>query len=268
MAANIRYYVDDDAAAHQSHFEASASAGYHPISVSVYGSPSTARYATVWVQETWSTWKAIHGVNSAQYQTWFDQVTSPSQAFVPTLITAVGPPGGAVFASVVERLGAIAWQQRCEMTGQQFSDNNATFYNSRLILKSVSEYGTIADRRYCAIWHGNPNNDKYWWDKSLTYADYQTFFNSQTTKPYWRPSYLSVSGDQRITALFVDTDVGQWQSAHGMDKAAFTTKHNSMTSAGLTLTHLQGGGTGSNARFAALWSKWFVQVIVSGEPTG
>ena len=173
---------------------------------------------------------------------------------MPTLISAIGPVNNAVYASVVEKLTGVSFQQRCEMTPQQFSDLSSQFYNNHMIMKSFTEYGTPDDRRYCAIWHSNPNNEKWVWMESLPYSSYQDFFNSQTTKPYWRAAYLAISGDQKITALFTDTDVGKWQAAHGMDKASFISKHNSFTAAGLQLMLLQAGGTGSNTRFAALWS--------------
>jgi hypothetical protein len=271
-APNLRYYPNDNPAAHQGHLNSASADGYHLASLSLYGSRGSETYATVWLQEVWPAWKEIHGVNAADYQTWFDQNTSPSQGYVPTLISALGPLNNAVYASVVEKLPGVSFQQTCEMTPQQFLDNSANHYNNHMIMKSFTEYGTADDRRYCAIWHSNPNNEKWVWDKSLTYADYQTLFDSQTTKPYWRPAYLSVSGDQKITALFTDTDVGTWQTAHGMDLATFMSKQSSMSAAGLQLTHLQAGGYGSSARYAALWSslgrpgarQWRVNGATSG----
>jgi hypothetical protein len=89
---------------------------------------------------------------------------------------------------------------------------------------------------------------------SESYDAYQTTFNAETTKPFWRPSYLSVSEDHEISSAFVDTDVGSWVARHGMTASSLQSEYEIQKAAGRYIIHLQGGGTGPNANFAALWA--------------
>src|ERR1039457_3503947 len=94
-------------AEHQTHFNPLAGQGYRMISLSVYGDPGDARYAAVWVQRPGSAWVAVHGVNSADYQTFFN--THTAQGYVPVLVTATGASNNAIFAAVFEKGIAGAW---------------------------------------------------------------------------------------------------------------------------------------------------------------
>jgi hypothetical protein len=87
-----------------------------------------------------------------------------------------------------------------------------------------------------------------------SYSAYQTTFNAETTKPFWRPSYLSVSKDHEISSTFVDTNVGTWVARHGMTGHDLDSEYATQKAAGRYIIHLQGGGTGSKANFAALWA--------------
>jgi len=49
-------------AQHQSNFNHLSAQGFRMISLSVYGHPSDARYAAVWVQREGPAWVAVHGV--------------------------------------------------------------------------------------------------------------------------------------------------------------------------------------------------------------
>ena len=165
------------------------------ISLSSYGSPSSAQYAAVWIQRPGPSYQAIHGAGGAAYQQWFDKQNA--NGYVSTIITATGPQDSAIYSGVMEKISVSSWLQRCGMTVTDLEANMKAAYNNRQILKSFREYGTPSDRRYCAIWHHNPNFDKWTWSLSPSSSVYQTLFNSETTKPYWRPAYLSISEDQQ-----------------------------------------------------------------------
>jgi Bacterial tandem repeat domain 1 len=76
------------AAVHQANFNKLSSEGYRIISLSVYGDPGDPRYAAVWVQRQGPGWVAVHGVNSAGYQDFFNKSTAAG--FVPVLVSATG----------------------------------------------------------------------------------------------------------------------------------------------------------------------------------
>ena len=54
-------YHGVSAADHQARFNDLLSKGYRIISLSVYGDPSNASYAAVWVQRAGAAWQAFHG---------------------------------------------------------------------------------------------------------------------------------------------------------------------------------------------------------------
>ena len=80
---------------HQSNFDHLSAEGYRMISLSVYGDPGDARYAAVWVQRSGPAWVAVHGVNAAGYQSFFDNQTA--HGYVPVLVSAAGTASDAVF---------------------------------------------------------------------------------------------------------------------------------------------------------------------------
>src|SRR5262249_14147773 len=88
-------------AQHQANFNRLSGQGFRMISLSVYGEPEDARYAAVWVQRNGAAWVAVHGVNSAGYQSFFDTWTA--RGFVPVVVSATGLANNAVFAAVFEQ---------------------------------------------------------------------------------------------------------------------------------------------------------------------
>src|SRR5438874_1695705 len=97
-------------AQHQTNFDRLSGHGFRMISLSVYGEPADPRYAAVWVQRSGAAWVAVHGVNSAGYQSFFNTWTA--QGYVPVLVTATGGPNNAIFAAMFEQGIAGAWLAR------------------------------------------------------------------------------------------------------------------------------------------------------------
>ena len=150
----------------------------------------------------------------------------------------------------------------------QYNTELSNAQANRYILKSFTEYNIPSDRLYCGIWYYNSQYDKYSSVPTQSYDDYQTLFNSETTKPFWRPYYLSVSEDHFISSAFTDTDVGSWVARHGMSAAALQAEYETQKAAGLYVIHLQGGGTGANANFAALFADYDIPTPRSWRVTG
>ncbi|OCK94387.1 uncharacterized protein K441DRAFT_611493 [Cenococcum geophilum 1.58] len=246
-----QFYYGYTSADHQTKFNTLTAQGYRIISISVYGSPPT--YAAVWVQRSGPAWKAIHNANAAQYQAWFD--ANNAQGYVSILISATGTRNGAVYAGVMEQNGVSSWFQRCDMTGDNFKSYSATAGTNQQVLRSFREYGTPSDRRFCAIWHANPVYDPWTWWYTQSYSNYQQTVNSEMTKPYWRISYVTVSEDQMITSMFSNADVGVWQARHGLTAAQLQAEYETQKANGLYLINLQGGGSGSNTRYAAIFAQ-------------
>ncbi|KIK58233.1 hypothetical protein GYMLUDRAFT_202701 [Collybiopsis luxurians FD-317 M1] len=249
-----QFYYGVDSGTHQSNFNNLTSQGYRLISLSSYGSSSSALYAAVWVQRSGPSWSAIHNANATAYQAWFDEYSA--QGYVSTIVSVTGPREEAVYSGVMEQISVTSWVQWCDMTLSDFNNNDQEARGARQILRSFREYGTSSDRRYCAVWHANPTYDKSsLFNSPMTASDYQAVFDSETTKPYWRPGYLSISEDQNYAAMFTDASIGtSWVARHDMTAADLQSAYEAWIAAGLYIIQLTGGGSGADTRYAAIFA--------------
>jgi hypothetical protein len=248
-----QFYYGVTSAQHQTNFDKWSAAGYRMISLSAYGQPPNNLYAAVWVERQGPSYWAIHEASGSTYQSWFD--SHAPNGYVSTLITVTGLASNPIFAGVMEQNGVTDWYQKCGLSNSQYVTELNNAQTNRYILKSFTEYGSASDRLYCGVWYANDQWDKYTSFVDESYSDYQATFNAETTKPYWRPSYLAVSEDHQISSEFVDTDIGSWVARHGMTATDLQNEYETQKAAGRYIIHLQGGGTDSNANFAALWAE-------------
>jgi CubicO group peptidase (beta-lactamase class C family) len=251
-------------AQHQTNFNSLSAQGFRMISLSVYGDPGDARYAAVWVQRQGATWVAVHGVDSAGYQSFFNNWTA--KGYIPVLVSATGTSSDAIFAAVFEQGIAGDWLARHGMTSGPEA-HAGTLQNldkiardQKLILRSVAIYGTATDRRYAAVWHANPAFVKWHVHPSDTGASYQTIFNAETQLPGYRlvgyrPAYVALSGDQIYCSVFKDDVVGAWVARHGMTSAEYQAEFDKQNAAGFYPICVQGGGAGGDTRYAAIFAK-------------
>jgi CubicO group peptidase (beta-lactamase class C family) len=251
-------------AQHQTKFNSLSTQGFRMISLSVYGNPGDARYAAVWVQRPGPGWRAVHGVDSAGYQSFFNNATA--QGYVPVLVSATGTSSNAIFAAVFEQGIAGAWRARHGMTSGPeanagtFQNLNKTAKAQKMILRSVAIYGTASDRRYAAVWHSNQRFVKWHVHSSDTGASYQVNFNAETQLAgyqlaAYRPAYVTLSNDHIYCSLFKDDVVGAWNARHGMTAGDYQTEFNNQNAAGFYPICVQGGGSGNDTRYAAIFAK-------------
>ena len=252
------------AAQHQTRFNTLSAQGFRMISLSVYGDPGDARYAAVWVQRPGPAWVAVHGVDSAGYQSFFNNWTA--KGFVPVLVSATGTGSNAIFAAVFEQGIPGAWVARHGMTSGPdtnagtFQNLNKTARDQKMILRSFAIYGTASDRRYAAVWHANPGFVKWHVHPSDTGDSYQVVFNAETQLPGYglagyRPAYVALSGDHIYCSMFKDDVVGPWVARHGMTASEYQTEFDKQNAASFYPICVQGGGTGGNTRYAAIFAK-------------
>ena len=274
-ASDATWYVDDGFQSFKQHGDAAYPA--YLASLSPYGDPSILngqRNASVWLKSAPKNQQVVlAGYPLIEY---LDLVDADRKlGYAPTLITCSGPSGNTSCSGAVEIPGNNTYELWCEMSEQDFEDHNYAFWTQQLILNSFTEHGdlNVADgRRYCAIWLPNPNHAWSPWPHSMFYDDYVSVFNAQVTKPYWRPGAFAISTDQRISATFVDTYVGEWFSLPDMDAATLRSTDAASSSRGLEMIHLQGNIDGNDTSFAAIWTEKGLlqprQWTVNGATTG
>lgn len=257
---------------HQQQFNTLSSQGYRIISLSIYGAPEDPRYAAVWIKRAGSAWRAIHGVNADGYQSFFNTWTA--QGYVPAIISATGSAFNAIFAAVFERGIPGAWSSRHGLTSGPdsnpgtFQHENSVARSSKMILRSFAVYGTSNDRRYAGIWHANPGFVKWHIHPSDTGSSYQTIFNEETQLPGYRLAYISLGEDQVYCSIFKDDVVGQWVARHGMSAADYQVEFNKQTAAGFYPICIEGGGSGSQTRYAAIFAKHDIPFVREWTITG
>jgi CubicO group peptidase (beta-lactamase class C family) len=249
---------------HQTNFNTFSAQGYRMISLSAYGDPGDARYAAVWVKRDGPAWVAVHGVDSVGYQTFFN--TQTSQGFVPVLISATGDAGNAIFAAVFEKGVSGAWVAKHGLTSGPanhvgtFQAQDAAAAAAGQSLRSVTVYGTASDRRYAAVWHANPTYVKWHVHEADTAASYQTTFNAETQLPGYelagyRPAYVTLSSDQIYCSVFKDDVVGPWVARHGLTSDQYQAEFNQQNAKGFYPICVQGGGSGGDTRYAAVFAQ-------------
>ncbi|KAB2578106.1 UPF0214 protein YfeW [Lasiodiplodia theobromae] len=243
-------YHGVDGKTHQAHYDDLSAKGYRIISLSSYGGASDSQYAAVWVQRNGPAFTAVHNVNASAFQSWMDE---HSTGYVPTLIAVTGPSDSAVYSGVME-VGNTTWTQKCNMTQDQFAGNDQGANAMRQSLKSFKQYGTPGDYRFCAIWHANPDYDKWVAYRSNSPVEnFQDVVDTETSKPYWRPTSLSIADDGSYTSLWTDTSIGSWDLQYDLAASDLDAEIEKQKASGKYPVHLAGGGS-SEPRYAAIFA--------------
>jgi CubicO group peptidase (beta-lactamase class C family) len=264
-------------AQHQTNFNRLSAHGYRMISLSVYGDPGNARYAAVWVERQGSAWVAVHGVDAAGYQSFFNNWTA--KGYIPVLVSATGALNNAIFAAVFEQGIVGPWLARHGMTsGPEGNAGTIQYFNKtasgqKMMLRSVDIYGTGSDQRYAAVWHANPGFVKWHCHSSDSAASYQVAFNAETQLPGfqlagYRPAYVSLSEGQVYCSVFKDDVVGTWVARHGMTAADYQAEFDKQNAAGFYPICVQGGGSDGNTRYAAIFAKQDIPLSRQWTATG
>jgi CubicO group peptidase (beta-lactamase class C family) len=262
-----QFYIDVTPAQHQANFNKWFAAGYRMISLNVYGLPPNHRYAAVWVQRSGPAFVAIQEASAAVYQTWFN--TNAANGFVTTLLSTTGTAANPIFAAVMEKNGMTNWYQQCGLVWADWKTGMQTAQQNRYILKAFSEFGPGGeDQLYCSVFYYNDQFDKWTADVRGDVDPFQTVFNSEVTKPFWRPYSLSMGEDQWVESAFTDTDVGSWVCRYGMTAQQLAAENATQRAAGRYPIHVLGGGTGSSTLFAAIFAEHDVPTPRSWRATG
>lgn len=231
--------------------------GYRVVSLSTYGSVGSLKYAVVWRKADGPAFKTIQDANEEAYSRWFQKWRA--EGYVSTHISATGSRENALFAGVMEKLD-IRWEQLCDLEWPWLFQNATG--DVPMIIKGIKRYGTPKDLRYCILGHENVGNQQntIFYDTILgnDYYNYEQVVASETQKRFWRPDRLFYSDDHVITPSFVDTSVGNWKAKHDLTRNQLSFEIKKQASKGLKPIDIQGGGSGKDERFMALFAEKYV----------
>jgi CubicO group peptidase (beta-lactamase class C family) len=252
-------YHDRTSGYHQTQFDTLYPKEWRLISISVYGSSGNERYAAVWVERAGPNWSAVHGVDAAGYQAAFNAAVAVG--FIPVLLAATGPANNPVFAGTFEQSPLPVPLTRFGLVRGAVGDPNTIDHwtdqarQNGWYPTSLSIYGSGTDLRYAGIWVSNPDGT-CWTTEGLadTAASHQARFNALAPARA-RPALVAVSPDGQYASIFRDDQLDGWVARHNLDSNGYQTAFNTLTAQGLIPVSVQAGGSGSGARFAALFAR-------------
>jgi CubicO group peptidase (beta-lactamase class C family) len=263
-------YHGVSAAEHQARVDALAPQGYRPISLSASGDPSNVRYAAVWEQSGGPAWVAVHGITANEYQSRFDALVA--DGYAPSLVTATGNAGVAVFAAVFEQGVTQPWYARHGLHWDtsngpnSINAENQRAFDQGYLPRCLAVYGAPGDERFAGVWIKNdqPVPWAWWWTDP---SAYQHFFDAEVAAGV-RPAYLSVAPSHWMLSVFRDEPIGEWWARHGMTATDYQGEFDARVAAGLEPRVVQAGGTGANARYASIFVRTSTPIARQWHVTG
>ncbi|TDZ24109.1 Protein flp [Colletotrichum orbiculare MAFF 240422] len=252
---DVQTYYDLDDAAHKIKSQTLKDSGYRIISLSSYGTPPSNKYAAVWVKQEGNDFVTISGADIKSYQKWIK--TWKSKGYAPTHVSASGPAKGAIYAAVMEKAQVGKWKQQCGLKDPE--DLHQTS-NIQWLVKDYSTYGTPDNRRYCVLVHENIGNAM----ETIFYetegpADFAEIYEAELKKTFWRPAHLFVAEDGNIAPHFAGNSVGKWEAKTGLTAEELGAEIEAkQRQGGLYPIHIDGGGSGQEARFAVIFAETYL----------
>lgn len=267
-------YHGVDASTHQQRFDELLSQGLRMTWVNVSGDPADARYAAVWVTNDGLSWAGAHNLDAAGYQQRFDELTAAGLTL--SVVSVCGPAERAVFAAIFEQRAVGAWTARHGLPwggGDQpdtLTGQNKQCRDAGQMPRCLAVYGTPQDRRFAGVWWEATDGvaASLW----LGDADFhQRLFDAQLAGGN-RPSSLAVSSDGWVLSAFRGDKIGAWTARHRVTPQEYQTEFDRQVQQGHRPIVVAAGGSGSDARYAAVFAadevatprQWTVTVGAAG----
>jgi CubicO group peptidase (beta-lactamase class C family) len=236
-----------------------AKAGYRFLSLSLHGSTGAPRYTAVMIKRTTIVaqrdWPAL---SADEFQAKFNEQVK--DGYGPVIIAATGSAESPLFTAVFQPMKPIPLTRHRLKSGADDDVDTIQGMNKKahaegLIPRWLAVYGDADDPRFAAIWV--PNTDKVIWNADglvETGGDYQNRINAQTSG-WCRPALVTLNREVRYLSLFVDNEVGPWVARHGLTSDQYQNEFDAWTPKGYFPVCVQGGGSDSSTRYAALFAK-------------
>jgi len=249
--AQVQAYHDQTSAQHQAQVQALSNAGYRVVSLALYGTAGSPRYAAVWVQRNGPAFVPFQDLTAAQYQTFLN---SHAPNFVPTLVTASGSGNNTRFAGVVEQTGYGAWALHgLDTQGLRVAVDDAHDAGWRLC--SADVYGTAQSPRFVVTFKPNPQQVGWGYYQASSVQEHQDKFDGMN-QIYGRQTIAAFNDDSsQFLSCWEDTLVGGGHVHHDMTAASYNQLANQYWSQnGQYPINLCASGSGSGARFSAIFA--------------
>lgn len=235
---------------HQEQVDYLPSQGYRPISLSISGDPAAPRYAAVWVKRAGPAFTTFSRVVESNLQSFLDGWKS--QGYRPAILTAVGPKGSAVFAGVLEATSTTVTVEFGRSTAEFGGDVSSAKKNG-WIPRWVTAYGTASAPAFAGVWWANPTPRKAWDvngpDSSAILGQELNAYASTGDRPE-----LVVPGPAGFTSLWRDDLINGWSVYWNQTSDQLTSLKANQASSNHYPIRIQAFGTGTAARYAAVFA--------------
>ncbi len=236
----------------QNYFNYFYSRGYRMTSLSVYGGVASPLYACVWVQQEGSPFSAISGTNLSGYLSWLQY--NAQFGYVPSLLSITGDANDQVVTGAIEAGNASEYYIYAGIAANAFLSYDAQFRARGLALRTATIYGTKAAPLYAGVWIDDGEVAPGLTRVADSAATLTAAIAGEKARGY-RPVSVTLTDDQTYLSAYRSDYAGAWAEAHNLTPAAYKSLEKSYASAGYTPISLHGGGTGANARYAAVFVK-------------
>jgi CubicO group peptidase (beta-lactamase class C family) len=262
-----RYFTARSEADHRNDLNTLPASGWRLISLSVYGIPPNHLYATVWVRRPGPRQQTTTALEGPAFNNWWFYWTG--QGYVPIITSATGrvpvQPDGTedlteiVYVAILEKINVFTWTAIWDQTQVDFDTLSANAFATKQKMVSFGQYGRLENPRFCAVMHHNPNSDPWVYFKAQWSPLAEETLRAQTTKPSWRPIYLSSFGVTlvvgrafELSSLYTDTHVGSWTVKLFQTAAQIAAEDARQSTQNRQLIHLTGGLDGEHS---AIWAE-------------
>jgi hypothetical protein len=199
-------------------------------------------------------WAARHGLNPAQYQAVFDQMTA--QGYRPLTVDGYNVAGGVYYAAIWVQEPGPGWVARHGMAPAQYQQAFNDFTSQGYRPRWISAYPGPAGVLYAAIFDKSPVAS--WVARhGMTPAQYQAAFDQFGAQGYHLTCVsASLDGGGTVMAgLWEKSPTGAWVARHGLDSAQYQQAFDQFSAQGYQPRQLKGYGAPGGQRFAAIFDK-------------
>ncbi len=256
-AAQVAPYYDWAGVDHTKKSNELIAQGYKLTSLSVYGNPADPRVAAVWIKRPGPQPFTFYMYALQDFKKLL--TAQLSKGFYPVLISVVGSGAATRFSGAfemnTEMKGTIPYQVTYDVDVASMPDTVAGMRKAGYLPRSVSIYGNAANPRCAATWQKNKSFVA--WDLAGVNEDISVYQNRVEAQiAQWaRPYCLALSEGQRYISAFRDDQIGAFVARHNLDRATMDAEYNKWMAQGFYPSCLQGGGVGTNTRYAAIFVK-------------
>lgn len=246
--SQIEAYHDQDGTSHQANWNLLSATGYRPIALSIYGTIGNPQYAAVWVHRTGPLFVGFHGLTGADYQTFSD--TWEPLGYRPKLLSATGTAADPRFAGTFELTNAPGWWSH-GLTEDQYKAERVLASDQGLDVTAIDVYGDANDPRYIVAF--GPVAAGQSEIVSVGDTSFQTHFDALAAG-HARPALIAFNDAHRYLSLWRSDDTGDWVAHHDMTATEYQNWFDTYILQDRYPISIQGSGSGSSRRFAAVWA--------------